>query len=73
MSVILTKVIRTDRYEIRKPNTPQLAYFSCGVYSLYLPNNANITARMRLILEYIRRGYRLKSIGYKACFASFTK
>ena len=73
MSIILTKVINTSRYELDKPDVPQLASFGCGIYSLYLPMDVGITGRLRLIREYTRRGYKLNKIGYKACFAGFTK
>lgn len=73
MSIILTKVINTTRYEEDKPDVPQFATFSGGIYSLYLPTLSKVTARLRLIREYTRRGYKLRKIGYKACYASFTK
>lgn len=73
MSIILTKVINTNRYDPRKPNVPQFASFGCGIYSLYLPMDVGITGRLRLIREYSRRGYKLRKIGYKACYANFIK
>lgn len=71
MSIILTKVIPTSRYEVDQPEVPQLAAFGHGVFSLYLPTSASLTSRLRLIREYSRRGYKLRRIGYKACYANF--
>jgi len=73
MSIILTKVIPTNRYEQDKPDVPQLASFGSKLYSLYLPMDVGITGRLRLIREYIRRGYKLTGIGYNACYANFIK
>lgn len=73
MSIILTKVINTTGYELDKQEVPQFASYGNGRYSLYLPTAASRSARLRLIREYKRRGYKLRKIGYKACFASFTK
>ena len=73
MSIILTKVINTSRYELDKPDVPQFASFGGAMFSLYLPMNTGITGRLRLVREYLRRGYKLNKIGYKACYANFIK
>lgn len=73
MSIILTKVINTSRYELDKPDVPQFASFGSQLFSLYLPTSASLSARLRLVREYTRRGYKLIGIGYKACYANFIK
>lgn len=73
MSIILTKVVHTTRYETDKPDVPQFVSFGCRMFSLYLPTSASLTGRLRLIREYSRRGYKLNKIGYRACFANLIK
>lgn len=74
MSVILTKVSQTTSYEVDKLNIPQLANYGCGMYSLYLPVKASKTARLRLIREYMRRGFKLTGLSkFRLAYANFIK
>jgi len=74
MSVILTKVKLTTSYEVENKDIPQLANYGCGMYSLYLPVKASKTARLRLIREYMRRGFKLTRLSkYKLSYANFLK
>ena len=79
MSVILTKVIYTsssdeDKVDFLLPAQPVFKQYGNDSFTLFLPRQTSITARLRLIREFIRRGYKLESISeISACHASFRK
>lgn len=79
MSVILSKVVYTsasskDEVNVILPSVPVLKEYNKGDFTLYLPARSALSARIRLIREFIRRGYSLTNISnIRACNASFKK
>lgn len=78
MPVILTKVktlsssdsFRSSLFE----KSPILKEYKKGHFTLYMPIDSSLSARLRLISNFRRKGFKLIKISpIKACLAKFTK